>query len=524
MKNFDFKNPDYLPIIEERIRRMQELQNDPSKVGALQLYYRENPWDFINDWAVTFDPRNIERGLPAKVPFVLMPKQIEWLQWAYDLWKSQRSGITDKSRDAGVSWLAMSLACTLCLFYDGMVVGFGSRKEEYVDKLDAPKSLFYKGRMFMTNLPAVFTGGWSIKKHAPHMRILFPGTGSHITGEAGDNIGRGDRSGLYFVDESAHLERPQLVDASLSATTNCRIDVSSANGLGNPFAMKRFSGKLPVFTFSWRDDLRKDDAWYEKQKTELDPIVVAQEIDIDYNASAEGVLIPSIWVAAAIDAHIKLDFTPTGINEGALDVADEGRDKCAYAAGKGILLEGLEEWSGKDSDTFASIERAFGLADQYGHDSFRYDADGMGALVKGDARVINERRASQSGRLVRVIPFRGSGAVYRPEAQDVKGRKNKDFFMNAKAQAWWALRLRFQATYRAVVEGQPYDPEDIISLSSKIPLLAKLQTELSQPTYATNGTGKIVINKIPEGMKSPNLADAVMIRYAMTSRPFNIGS
>jgi len=87
------------------------------------------------------------------------------------------------------------------------------------------------------------------QKHAPHMRINFPATGASISGEAGDGIGRGDRSSLFFVDESAFLERPELVEASLSQTTNCRIDVSTPHGMANPFAEKRHSGMVKVFTF-----------------------------------------------------------------------------------------------------------------------------------------------------------------------------------------------------------------------------------------------------------------------------------
>jgi hypothetical protein len=45
-----------------------------------------------------------------------------------------------------------------------------------------------------------------------------------------------------------------------------------------------------------------------------------------------------------------------------------------------------------------------------------------------------------------------------------------------------------------------------------------LVAELSQPTYSTNAVGKIVINKKPDGMKSPNNADAVMIRFAPKER------
>lgn len=519
-KAFDFKNPDYLPIFAERAARLVYLKEHPDELPGLKAYYRDNPADFINDWGMTFDPRNIDKGLPAWVPFVLMPKQREWIDWAVDRWKAREPGVTEKSRDCGLSWLSVSLADTLCLFYDGMVFGFGSRKEEYVDKSDSPKSLFYKARKFMELLPPQFTNGWDVKRDTTHMKIRFPATNSFISGEAGDNIGRGDRTSITIVDEAAYLERPQLIDASLSATTNCRIDVSSANGRANSFAEKRHSGKISVFTFHWRDDPRKDDAWYAKQCAELDPVTVAQEIDINYNASVEGVLIPSIWVNAAIDAHIKLGIEPTGTNEGALDIADEGRDKCAYAGARGILLNYLEEWSGKDSDTFATIQRAFASADNCGHKIFKYDADGMGALVRGDARVINE---SRPGRSLMVLAFRGSGEVWRPESEDVKGRKNKDYFANRKAQAWFSLRKRFRDTYRAVIEGATdYDPNEIISLDSTLPMIGKLLGELSQPTYSINGTGKIIVDKAPDGVKSPNLADAVMMRFATIARPMVI--
>jgi phage terminase large subunit len=60
-----------------------------------------------------------------------------------------------------------------------------------------------------------------------------------------------------LVDEAAHLERPELIEASLSQTTNCRIDMSSVRGMANPFAAKRWAGKVEVFIFDWREDPRR---------------------------------------------------------------------------------------------------------------------------------------------------------------------------------------------------------------------------------------------------------------------------
>lgn len=514
--DFDFKSPDYTAVFQQRMAALARIRANPGSLPALKAYYRAHPAQFISDFGCTVDPRNVEIGRPSVIPFILFPRQVEWVDWVMDSWRNRRPGVSPKSRESGVSWLAVSLAATLCLFHEGVAIGFGSRKEEYVDKLGAPKSLFWKARKFIELLPAEFRNGFDPKNDAPYMRIQFRETGSIITGEAGDNIGRGDRASLYFVDEAAFLERPETVDAALSQTTNCRIDVSTANGLGNPFHRKVTEWPADrVFRFHWRDDPRKDEAWYAKQLAELDPVTIAQELDIDFAASVEGVLIPSAWVQAAVDAHKKLNIKPSGARAGALDVADEGRDANAFCGSHGILIEELAEWSGKGDDIFGTVQRAFSLCDDRGYRSFKYDADGLGAGVRGDARVINTLREVK----IEAEAFRGSASVFNPEGQDVKGRTNQDFFANCKAQAWWSLRTRFQRTYRAVVDGEEYKADDLISIPSDLPHRARLMAELSQPTFSINTVGKVVVDKAPEGTRSPNLADAVMIRFSTTARP-----
>lgn len=387
----------------------------------------------------------------------------------------------------------------------------------------------------MSLLPKEFRGLWQEKKHAPHMRINFPATGSIISGEAGDGIGRGDRASFYFVDESAWLPRPELVEASLSQTTNCRIDVSTPRGMSNPFARRRHGGKVNVFTFHWRDDPRKDQLWYEKKCHDLDdPVVIAQEIDLDYSASIEGILIPSAWVQASVDAHTVLGITAEGIRKAGFDVADEGADKNAIVGRHGILVEYAESWSGKGNDIYESVEKVFMLCELLNYSGVDYDADGLGAGVRGDVRVITEKRKTAYDASVPrprwpytklpFNPFRGSGEVVDPDgnpflqsgqiSDSEKGRTNADFFANRKAQAWWALRRRFQLTYRAVVDKLPYNKDDIISISSTIPEYRKMITELSQPTYSQNAVGKVIVNKTPDGSRSPNLADAVMIAFS----------
>lgn len=516
---FDFRNPDYQMVLEWRLERLERLRENPESFGKLARFYKDNPAQFIIDWGMTVDPRNAERGLPSRIPFLLFPKQEEWIHWFFERWKNGEPGITEKTRDMGMSWLTIAMASSICLFNKGVYAGFGSRKEEYVDKIGSPKSLFDKARNFISMLPQEFRGTWDIKKHAPHMRIIFPDTGSAMTGEAGDGIGRGDRASFYIVDESAFLERPQLVDASLSATTNCRQDISTPNGMGNSFAERRHSGNIKVFTFHWRDDPRKDDAWYEKQCLELDPVTVAQEIDIDYQASVEGVLIPSAWVQASIDAHIKLGIEPSGARIGSFDVADEGKDKNALIGRYGILVNYADSWSGKGSDIFKSVVKVANAANDHQWGSVIYDADGLGAGVRGDSEIVNRDRVAEKLHKIDFNAFKGSESPSEPDKafiKDASGKviTNKDFFTNLKAQTWWLLRQRFQNTYRAVVEGMDYDPDEIISLDGSMEGITQLTSELSQPTYSKTTAGKIIVNKKPDGTKSPNLADGLNMSFA----------
>lgn len=550
--SIDWKNPDYDAIFRKRLDALMRLRDDPkataSIVADMKAVYREYPAQMIVDWGVTVDPRNVAKGRPAVFPFILFDRQIELVDTVVRKWRAGENLLIEKSRDAGISWVMMSLGCVLGLLWDDIAIGTGSRKWEFVDVLGNMDTLMVKARTFLKFLPREFRGGWDERKHTKEGQILIPETRSTIDGEAGDNIGRGGRKSIYIVDESAHLERPTLVDAALANNTDCKIELSSVNGMDNPFAVRAHDGSVEKFIFDWREDPRKDQAWYDAYLATYGPTITAQEVDRNYSASKDGVIIPGLWVQAAVDAHVKLGIEPSGVREGGLDVADLGKDKNAYASRFGILLEDVEEWSGTDAgDLTVTTQRAFRTAEQRRQTGFSYDTDGMGVGVRGPARQANEARIEAKARPLSVRPFRGSAsgeALYMPDAW-VKGedgkpldRRNKDYFQNYKAQSYIALRWRFLQTYRAVVKGYrvirandkiparpgelTVDEDEIISINGKIAKLSQLISELSQPVTKESQTGKLMVDKTPEGMKSPNLSDAVMMVFAPRRREFNI--
>lgn len=344
----NWQQPDYLELLRWRGRLVEQLQALPEqRFAELMGWYARHPADWISHWGWTFDPRNPERGLPALVPFVLFPKQREFVDWLVARWRAREDGVAEKSRDMGASWVCVAVAAWLWTFHPGTVVGIGSRKEDYVDRIGDPSSLFFKLRQFIGLLPPRMRPGYDERKHAPFMRVLNPANNSTIVGEAGPNIGRGARTSLYLLDEAAFLEQADATDAALSQTSNCKIHVSTPNGEGNAFWRKRFGGKLPVFVFDWRDDPRKDQAWYDRQRATLDPVVLAQEVDRDYSASVGNAYVPGDLVTQA-QARGPAQVAPMGPLRVGLDVARFGSDKTVLVFRRGRVVTRMVAWGQTD--------------------------------------------------------------------------------------------------------------------------------------------------------------------------------
>lgn len=532
LPGFDWVTPDYGPIWDMRIHALAKLRADPILLSDTKAYYRENIPDFINDWGVTVDPRNVRTTRPVIMPFVLFPMQREFVDWFLKRWEGQENGVLVKSRDCGASWMAMAASVALCCFYESVSVGFGSATKDKVDSSGDPDTLFYKGGMFASYLPGEFTGHWSKdnKKHRADMFIGFPATESTITGDCGDRIGRGGRKTLYVVDEFAAVERPKLIEGNLIANTDCCIEMSTVKGIANVFAEHARGGLMPRFDFDYHDDPRKVDPdtrqlrpWFAAKKAKADPVIWATEYERDFLASVEGVIIPGEWIEACVGALEKLGLKPSGERRAAYDVADRGVDKNCVASAYGVELDYISSWSGSNSNIYKSVERVFRECDDRKVRAFDYDGDGMGAAVRGDAEKINEEREKKGLPLLIAVMFRGSGAVADPENLcPGTDRLNKDFFENYKAQSWWALRQRARMTWEWVVNGQPCDPSEILSINPALPELAKTKSELSQPVWTWSKAGKMMIDKTPDDVSSPNNGDTVMMLFPYSRPPMDV--
>lgn len=532
--------PDYDAVYRWRTAKLLQYRADPALLASAHTYYRDRPGEWIMHWTDTYDPRNPTRKW---MPFIFFPKQQDLIDFLESCSLDEESGLIEKARDMGATWICCGYTLWRWKYIKGDAVGWGSRKQDLVDKIGDPDSIFEKIRLMRRRLPPEFRPkGFNEARHDNFLKMLNPENGAIIGGEAGDMIGRGGRKSMYFKDEAAHYERPEKIESALGDNTNVQIDISSVNGLGNVFHRRAEhavlwergkeikKGFVRKFIMDWRDHPAKTQEWYDTRKAKYEREgmlhVFAQEVDRNYSAAISNTVIPYEWIRSAVDAHIKVPYIAAAYAEmllrqtqywfAGLDVADEGNDRNALAVREWIIWRSAEEWGSRDPAISArmAIDR---LRPYSRRIECMYDSIGVGAGVKGEYNRLTQDEGIIKAHELPFVPWNAGAGVLQPLARiipdDEESLMNKDFFDNLKAQAWWSLRTRFYKTHKAVTEGIVYPVDDLVSLDSMMPALEQLCKELAQPTHTKSGRLKMIIEKKPEGTKSPNLADAGMQMY-----------
>lgn len=483
--------------IAKRYERLERCNLSVSLQAIVWLQCKNDIITFIEDWAWTYDPR----VKPPALPFLLFPRQKEYLLWRISCRNSEQNGLTEKSRDMGVTWLNVCHQVHCWLFEEGFKGAFGSRKQDLVDKIGDPDSIFEKIRFLLRYLPRwMLPKGFNWDTHDNFMKLINPENGSTITGEAGDNLGRGGRSTFYDLDEAAFVSRPVKVDAALSNNTNIIFYTSSANGISNLFYKKRMTyPKECVFRFHWRDDPRKDDEWYARQKAKFDPVIVASEIDIDYGASIEGIFIPAAWVQTAIN----LNLPSSGDLIAGLDVATTGKNSSVFTVRKGPKVFSPQSWQGLNTTQSAYKVRDLMIEKSIPH--LNFDVDAVGEGVSGTLASIPDLEFT-------FTPIRGASSP-SDRLWDGESRTSAEKFANKRAELWGIMRERFRKTFDHVNGITTHPLDELISIPNEPTLIAQLSQPLGRKTH----NGKTLIESKEDmakrGVKSPDFADSLAYTF-----------
>lgn len=466
---------------------------------------------WINEFGWLRNPHLTRFGFPIDIPFVLYPKQEEYMAWRTELYNKGKSGVVYKCREVGASWLNVAWQTHRWFFESGYQGRFGSLKAEEVDDKNDPDSLLQKVRTIIYRTPK-----W-MRPEAYHsidgnnydtkMKIVNPGNGAVISGQQGDSMGRGGRSSLFDVDEWAKVDHARAVDANLSANTPCRIYTSTPIGRDNDFAEKVRQRKLPVFEFNYWDDPRKSKDWFANFSEANTEPIVQQEVLKSFDAYKYGTAISGEWVAAAVtlyerikagDVEYNADYRSAG-----LDVAAGGRHSSVLVWREGICLEEEHEWNIRNSTTVA--EKAVSVSEERGCDVLGFDPIGVGHGVRSALE-----RMETACRVV-TVDARGSASELPMEGDT---RPARDRCQNRRAELMERMRLRFERTFEYITKDIDHPIDALVAIS---PSCQKTIGQLPVPDRLVLGKKIRMESKeqmVARGEESPDFFDAFLICWA----------
>lgn len=272
-----------------------------------------------------------------------------------------------------------------------------------------------------------------------------------------------------------------------------------------------------VVEINWRDnpffpeqlEIQRKKAFDEWPRAKYDHIWEGK-----YGDMIDDAIIEPDWFDACIDAHLNPKFNgswqPAGMKLAAFDPSDTGDAKgFAYRHGN-VFLDVCDKTSGDADD---GMKWALDKAHSLGVDDFTFDYSGIGSGMAGSIKNSLELKR------VKVIAFNGGEGVENPEQVVIshggKSKKNKDLYINKRAQYYWRLYELCYNTYLCIVKGQYVDPKDMISFSSEIKDMTRLRAEICRIPRVPRGDGVIQImskkDMLKKGIQSPNMADSVMM-------------
>ena len=119
---------DCIEVFKQRLGRLKKIEDNPFLIAGAKEYYKTRPKEFIIHWMLTYDPRNASTDKPSTLPFMLFPKQEEYIDWLLGRVKDKKDGCVEKCRDAGITEVSTAFSVWAWLYIDGFSICWGSRK------------------------------------------------------------------------------------------------------------------------------------------------------------------------------------------------------------------------------------------------------------------------------------------------------------------------------------------------------------------------------------------------------------
>jgi hypothetical protein len=317
--------------LEWRARLLRDAEDDPAFQNDLWAACRDSLLFWANAFVFTCKLREVDdeghqrQADGVHCPYLTWTIQDQHLLAIQDAIEKGYDLATDKSREMGASWDHILVFEHQFLFRPDSLFLEISRTEEYVDRSDNPKSLFWKHRYIRKWLPQ-----WMLPPISDiSMHFSNLANGSKIDGEsANSNAASGDRRRAVLLDEFAKVESGTKMRWATSDVTACRLVNSTPAGPGTEYSKWVKSGQIKTFLMPWwehpekgkgrycvQDEVTKvwkiRSPWYDVECERRSPQEVAQEIDIDHIGSGS-----TVFSAQPITQHKALFARPATFTRG----------------------------------------------------------------------------------------------------------------------------------------------------------------------------------------------------------------
>ena len=519
MASVKIARPNMDDEFRRRIETLDKIRSDPRGWEAVNTYMGKAPdvektiW-FCRNFMSTYDPRAPESGLPAQLPFVPFECQEEYLRHVHAGFENERTTVTVKSRDMGITVCTVAWALVQFLYRPGFRALFVSRKLAMVDAKGSPDAVLGKFRDMMAQLPEELQpAGYDELKHSRIGHIENPENGASVAGEGGPDAGRGGRYSFVALDEFAFQDNAPTVLAAVMQASPAVTILSTPNGTENEFYRMSVSPNVNLLSLPWSRHPWKSQEWYDAEVLKMgDRRIAGQELDCDFLASREESCISPEHVASSVALYELLKdndyLNSLPITAGA-DVGAGGRDESGMILRRGPLVVDLDFWNGLD--LVETTNRLYMTTQRENIEQTYFDEAGIGLAVTAQLKRFGESRLTG-------VNVGVSAPKYR-----VNGLRPSDRFANLRAYLYFDLRDRFRKTHEHYLALQEDPAGQIHSLDELIliPDDAKLREQLVAPRYEINGQGRIIIEAKKQmrarGVPSPDRADSLALSFSPPS-------
>lgn len=493
----------YYNTVKTRFQLMQLCSKDKRVRAACIQRASEDVIFFCNMFVFTFNPR----VTPSVIPFILFPRQEELILFIEGCLNEKKWGEVTKCRYTGASYVTCMYLLHKLMFAKDFSGSLSSNKADSVDKIGDPDCLFEKIIMMYRWLPE-WLKTFDIEAGRKLKLLTNPANNTQIKGYSGKDIGRGGRSTLAVVDESAHLEQGFKALAALSENTDCALMITTPTGTSSMHYSLHVSSEVKSFMYKWDADPRRNFEWYEAQIRKLGQEIAEQELNCNYFSAVEGALIKPAWIRACVTNEIPITDEPSKYNPGTiyagLDVA-KTRDRSVLCIRRGNKVLHIQQLPKNEVTQTCLLVHEILI--EWGVDIFVYDSLGLGSDVKG----ILDLQFPTHPYEIRLYSSSHSAGEDYLEAYDELA---KDRFYNLRAYTMYQMRTRIKNTHDFVNKIREVDMEKTIVFPQDTS--EDCLNDFCKPTALFKGKKLLIESKEDlkkRGVSSTDYFDAVVMAF-----------